>query len=462
MSQFSTTFEKTFHALFEQGTVGISITRHDGVYLDMNARFCELVGYAKEELLGKNFRDITHPDDLPQDNRYADQRGIGQIDKFGIEKRYLHKDGHPVWVTVYVSALREADGRISGVVSVIVDVSERKRAEDELRRLKDQLQAENIYLREEIQEEHHFGEMIGQSKIFRHVLTLLKQVAPTRTTVLILGETGTGKELIARAIHHNSLRKDHPLIRVNCAALPSHLIESELFGHEKGAFTGATAKRFGRFELADSGTIFLDEIGELSLDLQAKLLRVLQDCEFERLGSSRTIRSDVRIIAATNRDLAAAARSGQFRQDLYYRLNVYPLTLPPLRERVEDIPLLVQGFTTLFSKQFNKSITRIPQATMERLQRYSWPGNIRELRNLVERAIITAQDDTLRIDLPETETPQGKRDGTLEEIERDYILRILDKTGWRIQGQSGAADLLGLNPGTLRSRMRKLGIVRPS
>jgi len=462
MSQFSTTFEKTFQALFEQEAVGICITTHDGCYLDVNPRFCEIVGYAKDELIGKNFRDITHPDDLPQDNRYADQRGVGQIDKFGIEKRYLHKDGHPVWVTVYVSALRDVDGLVIGVVSVVVDISERKRAEDELRRLKDQLQAENIYLREEIQEEHHFGEMIGQSAAFREVLTQLKQVAPTRTTVLILGETGTGKELIARAIHNHSPRKDRPLIRVNCAALPSHLIESELFGHEKGAFTGAAAKRFGRFELADGGTIFLDEIGELSLDLQAKLLRVLQDCEFERLGSSRTIRSDVRVVAATNRDLAIASRSGQFRQDLFYRLNVYPITLPPLRERAEDIPLLVRGFAALFGKQFNKPNIRIPQAAMEKLQRYSWPGNIRELRNLVERAVITAHDETLRIDLPESETPLTARDGTLEEIERDYILRMLDKTGWRIQGKSGAADRLGLDPGTLRSRMRKLGIARPS
>ena len=452
---------KTLRTLFEQAAVGVSISRHDGAYLDMNTRFCEIVGYSKEELLHKNFREITHPDDLDLDNRYAERRELGEIDKFGIEKRYLHKNGQPVWVTLYVSALRDDSGHVNRVVTVAVDITERKRAEDELRRLKDQLQAENTYLREEIQEEQHFAEIIGQSLKLRYIFLRLEQVAPTNATVLILGETGTGKELIARAIHNRSRRKAHPLIKVNCAALPAHLIESELFGHEKGAFTGATARRPGRFELADGGSLFLDEIGELPLDLQAKLLRVLQDGEFERLGSSRTMHADVRIIAATNRDLETEMRVGRFRHDLYYRLNVYPVTLPPLRERPEDIPLLVRMFVKMFSKQFGKPIERIPQAAIDRLQQYPWPGNIRELRNVIERAIITAQDSVLRVDLAEIGNPQIMRDKTLTEVERDYIQHVLAKTQWTIQGPHGAARILGLDPGTLRSRMRKLGMTRP-
>ncbi len=452
---------KTLRTLFEQAAVGVSISRHDGAYLDMNTRFCEIVGYSKEELLHKNFREITHPDDLDLDNRYAERRELGEIDKFGIEKRYLHKNGQPVWVTLYVSALRDDSGRVNRVVTVAVDITERKRAEDELRRLKDQLQAENTYLREEIQEEQHFAEIIGQSLKLRYIFLRLEQVAPTNATVLILGETGTGKELIARAIHNRSRRKAHPLIKVNCAALPAHLIESELFGHEKGAFTGATARRPGRFELADGGSLFLDEIGELPLDLQAKLLRVLQDGEFERLGSSRTMHADVRIIAATNRDLETEMRVGRFRHDLYYRLNVYPVTLPPLRERPEDIPLLVRMFVKMFSKQFGKPIERIPQAAIDRLQQYPWPGNIRELRNVIERAIITAQDSVLRVDLAEIGNPQIIHDKTLTEVERDYIQHVLAKTHWTIQGPHGAARILGLDPGTLRSRMRKLGMTRP-
>jgi len=340
--------------------------------------------------------------------------------------------------------------------------AELQQALAEIQRLKDQLQAENIYLREEIKLEHNFDEIIGQSEELRSVLSKVAQVAPTNTPALILGETGTGKELIARAIHQASPRKDRSLVKVNCAALPVHLIESELFGHEKGAFTGAQTKQIGRFELAHKGTIFLDEIGELPPELQPKLLKVLQDGEFERLGSPRTIRVDVRVIAATNRNLEEEIRTGRFRQDLFYRLSVYPLSMPSLRERPDDIPLLVRSFVQKFGKKLGKQFETIPQKTMNALQQYSWPGNIRELENVIERAVITTQDNTtLCVDVPKARELRFETYNTLEEIEREHILRILKHTNWKINGEDGAALILGLHPNTLRFRMRKLGIHRP-
>jgi len=331
----------------------------------------------------------------------------------------------------------------------------------EIQQLKEQLQAENIYFREEIKLEHNFEEIIGQSEVLNYLLYKVEKVAPADTTVLILGETGTGKELIARAVHHASPRKDRPLVKVNCGVLPANLIESELFGHEKGAFTGATSKRIGRFELAHGATIFLDEIGELPLDLQVKLLRVLQEGEFERLGSSRQIKVDVRVIAATNRNLEEEIQAGRFRQDIYYRLNVYPLSVPPLRERPDDIPLLVQAFVQTFSKKLGKRIEKIPQKTMHTLQQYPWPGNVRELENVIERAMITTQDRTLRLELPQTPALTVETNKTLEEMEREYIVQVLKLKNWRIEGPKGTAIVLGLHPATLRSRMKKLGILKP-
>jgi DNA-binding NtrC family response regulator len=330
----------------------------------------------------------------------------------------------------------------------------------EIQQLKNQLQEENIYFREEIKLEHNFEEIIGHSEALNDLLLRVQQVAPTDTTILILGETGTGKELIARALHHASPRKDRPLVKVNCAALPTHLIESEVFGHEKGAFTGATTRRIGRFELADKATLFLDEIGELPLELQSKLLRVIQEGEFERLGSSRTLKVDVRVIAATNRNLEVEVRAGRFRQDLYYRLSVYPLSVPPLRERQEDIPLLVRSFAQKFSKKLGKPIETISQKTLHALQQYDWPGNVRELENMIERAVITTQDRTLRVDVPQVPMRTMDTEKSLEDMERDYILHILNKTHWKIEGTHGAALVLGLHPSTLRSRMHKLGIKR--
>ena len=347
----------------------------------------------------------------------------------------------------------------------------------EVERLKNQLQAENAYLKEEINRGHNSEEIVCESEELTKTLVEIKRFASTDATVLILGETGTGKELIARAIHRSSLRKERALVKVNCAALPSNLIEDELFGHEKGAFTGAFTQRIGRFELANGGTIFLDEIGDLPLELQAKLLRILQDGDFERLGNSETIDVDVRVIAATNKDLKSAIRSGEFREDLYYRLNVIPISLPPLRERKDDIPLLVTHFLEKNCEKFRKNIDTIPEATMEILQSYSWPGNVRELENIVERAVILYDGKSLQFDGlidPRDDRSEdvtffaqsmGGNDTfpcTLEEIERRHIIRSLDRCNWAIEGKRGAAAILALNPSTLRSRMKKLGIKKPN
>jgi transcriptional regulator with GAF, ATPase, and Fis domain len=285
-------------------------------------------------------------------------------------------------------------------------------------------------------------------------------VAQTKSTVLLQGETGTGKELLARTIHNLSSRKDRTMVMVNCSALPPGLIESELFGREKGAYTGALSKQLGRFEIADGSTIFLDEVSELSLELQAKLLRVLQDTKFERLGGTETIEVDVRVIAATNRDLAKAVSEGSFREDLYYRLHVFPITVPTLHERQEDIPLLVWAFVREFEKTMGKRITTIKQPRMEEMQRYPWPGNVRELRNVVEQAMIVNKGRTLNLRIPTTMMPRTSQDFKLETLERNHIMTILEKSGWRVKGKNGAAELLGLHPATLFSRMKKLGIKR--
>lgn len=358
--------------------------------------------------------------------------------------------------------------RLKFIAHVFANALARKETEErlqttlsELNQLKGQLEADCVYLQDEIKLEHNFDEIIGKSLALKTSLLSVEKVAPTDATVLILGETGTGKELIARAIHGASPRKDRPLVKVNCAALAPTLIESELFGHAKGAFTGADSKVIGRFELADGGTIFLDEVAELPLELQPKLLRVLQEGEFEPLGSSLSIKVDVRIIAASNRDLEKEVQAGRFRKDLWYRLNVFPIVAPPLRERTEDIPLLVNWFTKKFNRKHGKSIRMVPQRTMEALLRYPWPGNIRELQNVVERAVIIGQSDRLHVDLPDTRSFITGPMKTLEEIEREHIIMVLKKTKWRIAGPKGAAKILAINPNTLRARMKKVGIVRP-
>jgi chemotaxis protein methyltransferase CheR len=323
---------------------------------------------------------------------------------------------------------------------------------------------ERAYLQEEIKLEYNYENIIGQSDGLNYVLYKVEQIASSDTTVLVLGETGTGKELVARAIHGLSPRKDRALVKVNCATLPANLIESELFGHEKGAFTGAHTRQLGRFEIANGATLFLDEIGELPIELQTKLLQVIQDGEFERLGSSGTIKVDVRVIAATNRNLEAEVREGRFREDLWYRLNIFPITVPPLRERMEDIALLVDFFVNKISKRLGKSIESIPTSVMNTLQNYGWPGNVRELENVLERAVINSSGLKLRL-VDELKKPY-KEDlttplKTLEEVERDYIVRVLEQANWKVSGPNGAAEILGLNRSTLRARIRKLGIRQP-
>jgi transcriptional regulator with PAS, ATPase and Fis domain len=365
------------------------------------------------------------------------------------------------------SLARSEQGRQAFYTLVLRNVNDRLEAERKIH----SLTAEAEYLREEIRALEHFDDIVGHSEPLLRVLKDIQQVAVTDATVLILGETGTGKELIARAIHAGSLRRDRPLIKVNCSAIPATLMESEFFGHEKGAFTGATGKREGRFALADGGTIFLDEIGDLPLDLQAKLLRVLQEGEFEPVGSSRTQRVNVRVVAATNRDLGKAVLDGAFRSDLYYRLNVFPISLPPLRERDDDVVLLAEAFVNRFAKRHGQNLTGLTADDRRRLRAYEWPGNVRELQNVIERAVITARNGRLNLDraLPEnaTVTPPPQPAGEiltateLTQLERQNIQRALEATGWRIAGKDGAAARLGMKPSTLASRMKVLKIQRP-
>jgi formate hydrogenlyase transcriptional activator len=374
-------------------------------------------------------------------------------------------------------AFSQADiGFLGQVANQIALAVENALAYREIQQLKEQLSKEKLYLEDEIRAEMNFTQIIGNSAALRKTLKRVETVAPTDSTVLIYGQTGTGKELIARAIHDFSPRHAKPFVKLNCAAIPTGLLESELFGHEKGAFTGAISQRIGRFEVADGGTIFLDEIGEIPLELQTKLLRVLQEREFERLGSSRTIRTDARLIAATNRDLQAMVTEQKFRSDLFFRLDVFPVHVPALREREGDIPLLVRHFTQQFSRRMNRRIETIPSAAMDALSRYHWPGNIRELQNVIERAVIISTGPRLDLDVGELKflkaaTPEeraatansptnGALHGILTETERQQILQALKKSNWVVAGPNGAAARLGVNRSTLQVRIRKLGILR--
>ena len=342
---------------------------------------------------------------------------------------------------------------------------ENMQAYEEIARLKEHLEEENLYLQEELKTTHTLPDIVGQSRAMRQVASAVETVAPTDASVLITGETGTGKELVARAVHNLSTRRHKSMVTVNCAALPSGLIESELFGHERGAFTGALTRRLGRFELAHGGTIFLDEIGDLPLELQAKLLRVLQEGTFERVGATQTIAADVRVIAATNHALDTAVRDGRFRADLYYRLNVFPIALPPLRDRPEDVPGLVRHLVMKSCAKSGKRIDSVPQPAIDALRTYAWPGNVRELENVIERAVILSKGRQLALGqwlvTPRTTTPQGTEITSLAEMERRYILEVLDITGWRVSGPRGAAEVLDMKSTTLDARMKKLGILRP-
>ena len=439
-----------------------------GRYLRWNKKVESLMGYPASEMLERTVGFRVSPEDRP---RIAE--GLEEVFRRGhgsLEYDFLTQDGRKI--PYYANAKVVHIGGKDHLVCMAIDISGRKQAEDalleafsEIKQLKEQLRAECTYLQEEIKLEHNFENIIGQSDPLKYVLFKIEQVAPTDATVLILGETGTGKELVARSIHSGSPRKNRPLVKVDCAALPSNLIESELFGHEKGAFTSAHGRRVGRFELAHGGTIFLDEVAELPLALQSKLLRVIQEGEFERLGSSQTIKVDVRIIAATNRHLQEEVQARRFREDLWYRLNVFPITVPPLRNRKEDIPLLAHFFVAKFGKRLGRSIRALPPNVMESLGKYHWPGNVREFENVIERAVICTQGAVLtladQLDAPAPARPSSPSGRSLTEVEREHILQALHESRWQIEGEQGAAALLGLNPSTLRGRMRKLGIRRP-
>ncbi len=451
--------EQSFRDLYDEAPIAYVYEDTESRFVSANAAAIALLGLQPEEVRGTLGLSLVAP--TPETQERIGQ-AIAAIQR-GEERKCIElelrrkDDGRPVWVQWWSKP--DADGKFTR--TMLVDITDRVVAEQERNRL----QQQNLYLREEIKSEYNFEEIIGGSSALQRVLATVAQVAATDSTVLILGETGTGKELIARAVHHASRRKDRPLIKVNCSALPTGLVESELFGHERGAFTGATEKRTGRFELADGGTIFLDEVGELPLETQVKLLRVLQEREFERVGGAKTIRVDVRVIAATNRDLSQAIAEGRFRQDLYYRLNVFPVHLPPLRERTEDIPLLVHYFVERFAAKIGRSVDVVPDAAMQRLIGYPWPGNVRELENVIERAVILSTGRELAVGpelLPAVARPAPVDDGatSMQAASRQHILAVLQRTGWRIDGPQGAARLLNMHPSTLRSRMQKLGIRR--
>lgn len=421
-----------------------------------------------EDLSFERFLEVVHPDDR-ESARETLSRCLKTRDLVRLEYRIAPPDGGIRWVVSRGRSFPDTSVQPERVMGVSIDITERKEMEarlhaqlEEIQRLKQQLEQETIYLREEIMLQHGHEGIVARSTAMKQVLAQVEQVAPTDATVLLTGETGTGKELLARTIHNLSNRKERSLITINCAVLPPTLIESELFGREKGAYTGALTRMAGRFEIAHQSTFFLDEVAELPIDLQAKLLRVLEEGQFERLGSTQSLQVDVRIIAATNRDLAKEVAEGRFRSDLYYRLSVFPVAIPPLRERPEDIPPLVWMFAKQNEKKLGKRIDHIPRRKMEALKRYTWPGNARELRNIVEHAMITSSGGSLDVGPPMRGPEKVAYTDTLADVERKHILGVLVQTGWRVTGKNGAAEILGLKRTTLQAKMRKLGIKRPS
>jgi len=431
-------------------------------------RWLRLFGFpAGAEVRFEDLIQRIHPDDRERVQREIQRVFANQTD-YSAEFRVVLPGGHERWIVSRGRMHEGGNGKPARMMGAAIEITERKQMEAQLRdrlreieELKQRVERENTYLREEIGLRVDQTDIVGKSAAIKDVLSQAGQVALTDSTVLVLGETGTGKELLARAIHRMSRRKERALVTVNCASLPPTLIESELFGRERGAYTDALTRMTGRFELADESTLFLDEIGELPLDVQSKLLRVLEEGHFERLGSTKTLKADVRIIAATNRDLVRAVREGRFRQDLYYRLNVFPLVIPPLRERGEDIPLLVWTFVREFEKKIGKRIDRIDRKSMESMQRYSWPGNIRELKNVIEHGMIVSTENTLAVQLPQFDTSGATKASDLDSIERTHVLKVLTDSGWRIGGKGGAAEILGLKRTTLQSLMKRLGIRRP-
>jgi len=488
--------ETLYRSLFETVQDGILILDAEtGRILDINPFMLDMLGYTREDLLGRRLWEIGAFKDADETRAL-----FGELQAQGYvryeDKTLKRKDGRSIAVE-FVSHVAVINHQ-KVIQCNIRDITERnfiaealqkarneleqriqertaqlQEALSEIKIMKEQLEAENIYLRDEVALKGGYGDIIGNSDPIKYVMYRIRQVAPAKTSILLTGETGTGKGIFARLIHRESDRRDKPFVNVNCAGLPANLIESELFGREKGAFTGSMARQIGRFELANNGTIFLDEIGELPMELQAKLLKVIEDGEFERLGSPHSVKVDVRIIASTNRLLEEEIKKGSFRQDLYYRLSVFPITIPPLRDRKEDVRLLIEFFTEKFSRRYKKEIKKIPGRVIKDLENYSWPGNIRELRNIIERAVIVSGGPQLRLaeriadpfdDTVEEGSSKeiaGRQAQGLAELEREHILKTLQEKAWRVEGPNGAARTLGLNPSTLRARMKKLGIRRP-
>jgi PAS domain S-box-containing protein len=473
--------EERLRDLFDEAPIAYVNEGLDSKFIRANKTAMRLLGITPDQVPHTYGRDFVPNTPEAKERLRAAFESIGKgIDTSGVVLELRRKDnGKPLWIQWW----SRPDPSGTYTRTMFVDITDRILMERE----KARLEAQNVYLQEEIRSEHDFTEIVGNSRAVRAVLAQVEQIAPTDSTVLILGETGTGKELIARAIHEHSSRKPFPLVKVNCGAISAGLVESELFGHVKGAFTGALTSRDGRFKLADGGTIFLDEVGELPMDTQVKLLRVLQEQEFEPVGGSQTVRVNVRVIAATNRDLAALVREGKFRSDLFYRLNVLPLSIPALRERHGDIPLLVAFFVQRFAKKLSKPVKRTSEETMQKLTNYPWPGNIRELQNVIERAVVLSKSESLELasdfgpvgespDLPVAKLPSNvglsptdptspvkdSNAGSLLDVERRHIEAVLTQTKWMIEGERGAAKILNLSPSTLRSRMQKLGIRRPN
>jgi PAS domain S-box-containing protein len=474
--------EQRFRHMVDTAPMMVWMSGTDTLCNFFNRPWLDFRGRTMEQERGEGWLKGVHPDDLQRClNTYLE--AFSAHESFSREYRLQRADNAYLWVLDNCVPRYTREGNFLGYIGSCIDITESKQMEEELaqalveiRKLKEQLNNENVSLRDEGNLARHFGHIIGNSGSLKSALLQVEQVAPTDSTVLITGETGTGKELLAHAIHSLSPRRDRALVKVNCSALPTTLIESELFGHEKGAFTGANARRIGRFELAHKGTIFLDEIGDLAPESQAKLLRVLQEHEFERLGSNRTLKVDVRVVAATNQNLEELVCKGKFRADLYFRLSVFPIQLPPLRERRDDIRALVSFFVNQFSQKMGKRIDVIPVDALESLERHEWPGNVRELKNVLEKAVILSNSGKLMLadglawgaeangaSSPKASSPKADHHvERLEDVERGHILEVMEQTYWRVEGEYGAAAILGLRPGTLRSRMKKLGICRPS
>ncbi|MFO8091139.1 MAG: sigma 54-interacting transcriptional regulator [Desulfatiglandaceae bacterium] len=453
--------------LYDLAPVGYCTVSEKGLILEANLTAATLLNVARGTLVRQPITRFILKED--QDIHYLHRKHLFETaEPQTYELRMVKQGGTSFWVRLDTTAAKDTDGTPVCRV-VIIDITEHKRVEEvenalsEIKRKKELLEIERGYLQDEIKLLYNHEKIIGRSDGLKYVLYKVEQIAVTDTNVLVLGETGTGKELVVRAIHSNSLRKNRTLVKVNCAALPPNLIESELFGHEKGSFTSSQARFLGRFEVANGGTLFLDEIGELPLDLQAKLLRVVEDGEFERLGSTETIKVNTRIIVATNRNLEKEVRNGRFREDLWYRINIFPITVPPLRDRIDDIPLLVDFYVKKISIRLGKTIEIIPKSVMSTLQSYHWPGNVRELQNVLERAVLNSSGPTLQLvdglKKPSRDITASKK--TLEEVERDYIVKTLEQTQWKVGGKNSASEILGLNRSTLRARMRKLDINKP-